>query len=663
MKLAASYNYFNGEEHFIASLLSIRDCVDFVSVVWQEESNSGEIITETARAVLEDAISKSLIDNVQLYQPNLNIPRKQNERNKRRLGLDLARELGASHFLSLDTDEFYRPEEFEEAKRQIIQHGWKSTSVSSYMHVKRPIYRTLDTTNCCFITEIQKDTDIGVQDFPCERVDSTRRMTSCHSSHHHFSVDVVAMYHMNAVRRDLSQKLRNSSTTDLNFLSDVQTSIESWSPGSPFFFPKKGELMIDEVVNEFNTYDPFECQSAAVITGKREKWLLATHHLLDYSGSEVVTLEMSEELQRRGVEVSVFAQVTNPQFLNSSVKRDVQIILDPSDINLRDFDVVYCQHQTASQFMYDQDIDFLTSASRPIFVFNHLSPYEPFEAPGPFIEQIFADIIMCNSRETQDALARFGARFEGAEIFQNPSPPSFEITRSVPRADLTSIISISNHLPAELSEAFELLQNEGLHVTQVGRRSGQKRIGVNDLTGHNAVVTIGKTVQQAFRAKVPVFCYDHFGGPGWLTAENIQSAEGYNFSGRCCSQKRSAQQLVKELREGFSSAFVFEEVPQRFCLEKAVDALMEKCHSIKNSREGLEIKHDVLKANLELERSIYFLVDREYKKAKSVSAWKARVAELKELNAKLERDAPARIKLGNRLNKLRMKIERVLGGL
>lgn len=256
MKLSASYNYFNGEEHFLASLHTVRSKIDHISVVWQEISNAGEKLSERAHSVLEEARRQGLVEDIIRFKPNLKQKRRLNEKEKRRIGLETARRVGATHFLTLDTDEFYRPEDLSRAKILILENGWRSTSVESYCHVGRPIYRAKDSTCCCFITEIAPDTEIGVAEFPCENVDSTRRMTAQRETHHHFGVDTVAMYHMNYVRTDFAQKLRNSSTTDKRFLRQVERAVLDWTPSESVTIPQKGTLLVTEVGNEFDTYDP-----------------------------------------------------------------------------------------------------------------------------------------------------------------------------------------------------------------------------------------------------------------------------------------------------------------------------------------------------------------------------------------------------------------------
>jgi hypothetical protein len=46
MKLAASYNFFNGEELLEKSITNLRTLVDHISVVYQQQSNLGNPITE-----------------------------------------------------------------------------------------------------------------------------------------------------------------------------------------------------------------------------------------------------------------------------------------------------------------------------------------------------------------------------------------------------------------------------------------------------------------------------------------------------------------------------------------------------------------------------------------------------------------------------------------
>ena len=52
MKLSVSYNFFNGDEHLEKSILSVRNAVDHISIVFQKVSNSGEKISDAAMDAL-----------------------------------------------------------------------------------------------------------------------------------------------------------------------------------------------------------------------------------------------------------------------------------------------------------------------------------------------------------------------------------------------------------------------------------------------------------------------------------------------------------------------------------------------------------------------------------------------------------------------------------
>lgn len=159
----------------------------------------------------------------------------------------------------MDVDEFYREKELAFARKFILENNIKSSSVDSFFHLKSPIWRSKDTTRCAFITQLSKNTQLGVGRYPVANVDPTRRMGRKFFfplRHCHFGVDTVAMYHMNFVRKDgLQSKLANSSTTNTQFLDTIRQNIASWQPGCEFIFPGKGTFKFDRVANEFATYE------------------------------------------------------------------------------------------------------------------------------------------------------------------------------------------------------------------------------------------------------------------------------------------------------------------------------------------------------------------------------------------------------------------------
>ncbi len=258
MQLGIAYNFFNGEEHLLASLRSVRNSASYICVVFQEFSNSGEPCSDAARSVLREATESNLIDECVMFEPDLGKPRATNETRKRQIGLDRCKTKRCTHFLSMDADEFYRGHEFEKAKAFLENNNIHISTVPSFFHLKSPQYRCLDTTMVPFICKINCLTRTGAARYPVRMTDPTRRIWNWPRRHHLFDESSIAMYHMNFVRSDFTSKFANTSTTDTAFLDTVKNKILTWSYPETFVFPGKGEYQMVCVPNEFSTYDPLE---------------------------------------------------------------------------------------------------------------------------------------------------------------------------------------------------------------------------------------------------------------------------------------------------------------------------------------------------------------------------------------------------------------------
>ena len=57
-------------------------------------------------------------------------------------------------------------------------------------------------------------------------------------------------------------------------------------------------------------------------------------------------------------------------------------------------------------------------------------------------------------------------------------------------------------------------------------------------------------------SNTPIYCYDHFGGPGYLNTENFSKAKYFNFSGRGFSRK-DANTIASEVIDGFDDCMEF----------------------------------------------------------------------------------------------------------
>ena len=148
MKLAAIYNIFDGVELLRGSIDCLKDHVDVIIIVWQDVSNYGEYFDPIANTDLSGLKHVVLVK----YNPIVGAGM-YNEKEKRILGLNIAREKGCTHFLHIDCDEYY--EDFGSAKELFLQSGKAGSVCNLYTYFKEPTLR-FDSLDGYFVPIIHK---------------------------------------------------------------------------------------------------------------------------------------------------------------------------------------------------------------------------------------------------------------------------------------------------------------------------------------------------------------------------------------------------------------------------------------------------------------------------------------------------------------------------
>lgn len=221
MILAAGYVVFDGLETLEASIRSIRSNVDIVIVSYQLISWSGMKASPELVPTLESMVEQGLIDHLiqfkeftpnPLKTPNEVMAAKRFELSKRQGCLDLARELGATHYLSMDADECYRADEFAWAKREIEQNSLDATAVHYVNYVTPTLHRGHSRWLIPFIYRITQVAKHHTGQRIFRGVDPTRGLLDdAYQKSRIFERDLISMHHMEMVRKDLAQKYHASS--------------------------------------------------------------------------------------------------------------------------------------------------------------------------------------------------------------------------------------------------------------------------------------------------------------------------------------------------------------------------------------------------------------------------------------------------------------------
>lgn len=307
------------------------------------------------------------------------------------------------------------------------------------------------------------------------------------------------------------------------------------------------------------------------------EWLLKvaiiTHDFSGFSGSEIVALEVANYFAARGNEVVIraerYSDILKPHLCE-------RVIISPNRIDISKFDIVWSQHGHFSINTNDlQDV----KNWKGIFISSHLSSSTPAENYHyPFAAK-YAGGIVFNAERVEGELRAKREPKGYACNFRNAAPPKFHQSRVKKSDSLEKILVVSNHLPDEVREALSILSNMGVSCEHIGRGGVSKLIDPSHIQAADAVISIGKTVQYSLVGGCPVYCYDHFGGPGWLSEDNFELAEIRNFSGRCAGVKKTAQQIADELITGYARAqeFTSARLPyfhERYNLEAILDSFM-----------------------------------------------------------------------------------------
>jgi hypothetical protein len=291
----------------------------------------------------------------------------------------------------------------------------------------------------------------------------------------------------------------------------------------------------------------------------KRKVLITQQELANFGGSEVVTLEITKYALSLGFQVTILTNYFGPPVSDNPLP-GVKIVGPDQPLELEEFSHIWIHHNFIPKSLLDylgKGTSVLLSAK---IAFHHMSPYVPIESPLiPTLETAIADSVYFNSPETEAAYQDLFANKKKLKVLGNPAPDEFSLnTRGLSdKKTPESVLVVSNHPPQEMLDALAELKSEGLlkKYDLFGVHGSAKLITPQELTKYDAIISIGKTVQYGILAGLPVYCYDHFGGSGYLNEKTFDLNRFYNFSGRGF-KKKSIQVIKTELINKYSKAVI-----------------------------------------------------------------------------------------------------------
>lgn len=222
MKLVAVFNcWADGLDLLHYSVDNILPVVDGVIIIWSEKGNSGEY-----REFMFDPMS----DKVKMYQCE------GSETAKRNFGLEKAKQLGFTHFLIMDSDEFYKQDDVLQEKERIDREDLNGMVCRLKVLFKKPTLMVDDHTLVPFISKLFSDTQVGnFKFYPFAydeqgnaHIDPTRRI----NCNYRIGMSDIFMYHASWIRKDYDLKIRNSAAANNLKKSSIYRDLENAVPGA-----------------------------------------------------------------------------------------------------------------------------------------------------------------------------------------------------------------------------------------------------------------------------------------------------------------------------------------------------------------------------------------------------------------------------------------------
>lgn len=307
--------------------------------------------------------------------------------------------------------------------------------------------------------------------------------------------------------------------------------------------------------------------------------LVACSRLVDFAGAEIASLEIVEALRDLGVEVTLAAFE-----IGAPVAEEIRLLgiecidLSAADIGAREFDLLWVSHYVTAHHLFAKG-----ALKIKVGIYSSLSHFEALEAP-PMSGLSFSRYVVHSQENLEYFVSKYPHFSEKARVFPNACPARFlHACSDAADTSIRSVAIVSNHPPAEIMELIQILRSNGIRADLIGVNGKVQRVTPEVLSGYSAVITIGKTVQYCLAGGTPVFCYDRFGGPGWITGACFGAALAKNFSGRCTPVMQSARQIYEHLFDGFDQAYSQREILHGlaltyFSLTENLLAVMEEAY-------------------------------------------------------------------------------------
>lgn len=305
--------------------------------------------------------------------------------------------------------------------------------------------------------------------------------------------------------------------------------------------------------------------------------LMTNAYIKDFTGSEIDTVTLGNYFTEMGYFVDIFTLEKGFPLLDI-VNKNVRV-LDYSDNEklLNEYDYVWAHHFPLLDYLI-----FHKKIRAKYIHYVSLSSYANFEAYPEYYQDL--SLISILSKEAKKLSIEEGYDGNIINIFPNYIQKKELMDHYIDKSNnIQKVCIVSNHVPQELEDTKTIFESKGIQLDIYGKNHIYKIINAQLLSTYDVVVSIGKTVNLAIALGIPCYVYDHFGGDGYITKDNIKNSFDYNFSGRYLKKTQTREEIVSCIINEYNNCLKDLEycklfARDNFLLENQVDKAMNQMH-------------------------------------------------------------------------------------
>lgn len=304
------------------------------------------------------------------------------------------------------------------------------------------------------------------------------------------------------------------------------------------------------------------------------KILITTLYSDGYHGGVIYTAELGNYLSSLGHNVSCASMAIDESIVDLYKQNHISLY-HIDDLPLEEeYDIIWAHNFPILPYLISKNIKFKK------ILYSSLSSFLEIDIPPIFYKDL--NLLLVYSEENKKTLVdKFSIPSNNITILNNLVPDSYFSHILPPKNTLKKIAIVSNHVPSEIEEAKSLLEEKGFGVTIFGVNHTYKPISPEILSEFDVIISIGKTVLYSLAMGIPCYCYDKFGGIGYIRLSNINSEEACNFSGRSTKIKKTPETIALEIINNFPESAA-ESIQlkntslQRYKLSTRINSIIEK---------------------------------------------------------------------------------------